>query len=156
MTKGESGGMVLIGRGLIDRLWQGVHQALPDEACGLLIGEVLIPRLGGGDGQHLWRVSDILPMRNALAGSDRGPMAFVMDPQDLFDAQRDLRCQGAAVIGHYHSHPNGLAQPSPHDVAQITDPDAVWFIAAVGGTLSAWVPCDQRDAFLPVGLSEEK
>jgi desampylase len=52
-------------------------------------------------------------------------------------------------IGHYHSHPNGRAEPSPRDAARATDNGQIWFIIA-NDAVSAWqaVTPDGDDASL--------
>jgi proteasome lid subunit RPN8/RPN11 len=34
------------------------------------------------------------------------------------------------IIGHYHSHPDGQAAPSVHDLAMAHDPEAIWVVVA--------------------------
>jgi proteasome lid subunit RPN8/RPN11 len=36
------------------------------------------------------------------------------------------------MIGHYHSHPNGAAEPSRHDAAMALDTGRLWLIVASG------------------------
>jgi proteasome lid subunit RPN8/RPN11 len=54
--------------------------------------------------------------------------AFEIDPAALFAAHRLARAGGAAVIGHYHSHPSGAAAPSARDAAQAMGDGALWLI----------------------------
>jgi proteasome lid subunit RPN8/RPN11 len=53
-------------------------------------------------------------------------------------AQKSARKSGHAVIGCYHSHPNGRAQPSATDLAGANVEDFLWLIAA-GDELNAFV-----------------
>ncbi len=41
------------------------------------------------------------------------------------------------MIGHYHSHPSGIAAPSATDAAQAAPDGAFWIIVA-GTDLTAW------------------
>jgi proteasome lid subunit RPN8/RPN11 len=41
------------------------------------------------------------------------------------------------VIGHWHSHPNGRAEPSARDAARALDNGQIWLILA-GGRATAW------------------
>lgn len=86
------------------------------EVCGLL--------LGTGD------VVDVaLPCRNV----DRDPARrFEIEPAALFAAHRTARSGGAAVLGHYHSHPSGSPVPSPTDAAAAADDRSLWLIVADG------------------------
>lgn len=86
------------------------------EVCGLLIGT--------SD-----TITDVRPAHNiASNAADR----FEIDPQLLFDQARAERAGGARCIGHYHSHPNGSAEPSAADAAAVADPRQLWMIVASG------------------------
>ena len=109
------------------------------EACGLLLGE--------GD-----CVTAIERCRNVAAD----PRArFEIDPAALLAAHRRARAGGDAVIGCYHSHPTGRAEPSPRDAADAAPDGSVWLIAA-GGAVTAWraVPDGVlHGRFAPVALA---
>ena len=71
----------------------------PHEACGLL---------GGRDG----KVAKVYPMKNARPG----PTTYEMDPEEQFRVMKDIREEGLAMVGMFHSHPGGHAYPSSVDV----------------------------------------
>ena len=96
-------------------------QRTPSEICGLLLG---------GPGS----VREIVPCDNVHPLPARH---FELDPAALFRALRAARAGGPTVIGHYHSHPSGLAAPSPTDAAAAAPDGAIWIIVA-DGALSAW------------------
>jgi proteasome lid subunit RPN8/RPN11 len=75
------------------------HDA-PHEACGLLIGT----------GRTVVRA---VPTANADASATR----YTIPADEHFAALRQARAKGLAVIGAYHSHPRGAAEPSPTDAA---------------------------------------
>jgi proteasome lid subunit RPN8/RPN11 len=107
------------------------------EICGLLVGR---------DGV----VERILPCRNVAIDTES---AFEVDPAALFAAHRAARAGGAAILGHYHSHPNGLARPSPRDAAAAAA-GSLWIIVA-GEAVGCWqaVPGGAVEGmFEPVGL----
>jgi proteasome lid subunit RPN8/RPN11 len=104
------------------------QQTYPEECCGLLLGVVL-----GGNQRYVLAVR---PVRNAWDDEIAAQLATVMgdgagagrsrrdrfwiDPQDLFQAQREARTlshpQGCPeLIGVYHSHPDHDARPSERD-----------------------------------------
>ncbi|MEM7569840.1 MAG: M67 family metallopeptidase [Pseudomonadota bacterium] len=117
----------------------------PREACGLLIGTATGTHVG---------VHSIAACDNVAEDPSK---SFEIAPADLLTAHREARAQGLAVIGHYHSHPNGLTRPSSTDSASIADPAAVWLIQAMdgnGGALSlhAFVPQPNTDGFMPLAL----
>ena len=85
----------------------------PDrEVCGLLFG---------AEG----RIAQAEATANVAADPAR---SFEIDPAVLFAAHRQARTGGAAVIGHYHSHPSGAAVPSARDAAQAMGDGALWLI----------------------------
>jgi proteasome lid subunit RPN8/RPN11 len=105
---------------------RAAEAAYPNEACGILIGCI------GEDG---WLVIQ------AVAGANVHPEPrhrFEVDPRLVFDWMRRLRGGPHALIGHFHSHPDGPAEPSATDRESAYDRSAIWLIAAVpGGRLGA-------------------
>lgn len=97
-------------------------QAAPHEACGLLLGE----------GRHIHTAT--------TAGNVHPQPAtrFEIDPLALIAAHRAARQGGPQVLGYWHSHPNGLAQPSATDREQAGGDGRVWAIVAAGA-ISLWV-----------------
>ena len=92
-------------------------RAHPNECCGILIG-------------HGERIERALPAANIHAD----PLGhFEIEHQALIDAHRATRGGGSEVVGYYHSHPIGIAQPSPTDRAEATGDGSVWAIADKGG-----------------------
>lgn len=92
--------------------------AFPREACALLVGD------------HSLRVTEIVPAANVSTDPER---EFELDPAVHIAVLRRLRDEGGtnAVIGHWHSHPNGRDEPSAKDAAMVSDPGLVWLITAV-------------------------
>jgi desampylase len=100
----------------------------PDtEVCGLLFGtdEEIVA---------------VQRTRNVAADPAR---AFEIDPAALIAAHRAARDGGAQVIGCYHSHPGGRAEPSATDRDQAAV-GQVWIIIA-GADVQAW----RMDAVAP-------
>jgi proteasome lid subunit RPN8/RPN11 len=83
------------------------YDGLPDEACGLLAGD-----LATGD------ASAFYPCRNAAASS----RVYTLDPKDHLRADREAERQGLEIIGVMHSHTHTEAYPSSTDVEQAPDP----------------------------------
>lgn len=63
---------------------------------------------------------------------------FEIDPAALIAAHRAARSGGPTIIGHYHSHPGGLAIPSAVDTASARPDDSLWLIVG-GGNARLWV-----------------
>ncbi len=74
------------------------------------------------------------PARNVAADP---ACHFEIDPATLLNAYRDARQGGAAVLGWYHSHPVGSADPSPTDAAQAAADGRLWLILG-HGTARLW------------------
>jgi len=103
-------------------------QAAPRECCGLLEG---VRRNG------LFIVQALHPARNLSAEPD----CFEIDAWDHIAAVKKARGAGAAIIGCYHSHPEGAARPSARDLAGAGEDNFLWLIAA-GERLEAFVYSD--------------
>lgn len=104
-----------ISRVALDTLLAEAAGAHPNECCGVLLGQ-------GG------RIDRVVPAANVHLEPAR---RFEIDPQALVDAHRAARAGGPEVVGYYHSHPAGPAEPSATDRAQASGDGHVW--AIVGG-----------------------
>lgn len=107
--------------GTIATLLEEATRAHPNECCGLLLG----------DGA---RVALARPAANVHPDPARH---FEIDPGALIAAHRAMRAGGLALLGYYHSHPNGLARPSASDAAQASGDGRAWAIIA-HGAVSWW------------------
>jgi len=116
---------VVLPQALRGRILQEAHRARPAECCGLIEGV---------RGSASFEVTALHPARNLAASTDR----FDIDPRDQFVAHKAARAQGRAIIGCYHSHPGGRAQPSAADRAGAGEENFLWLIAADEG-LKAFV-----------------
>jgi desampylase len=116
---------VVLPQDLRQRILHEAAGAAPRECCGLLEG------LRDADG---FRITALHPARNLALATDR----FEIDPRDHFAAHRAARAGAAAIIGCYHSHPNGPAEPSATDRAGAGEENFLWLIAGDSG-LNAFV-----------------
>jgi proteasome lid subunit RPN8/RPN11 len=96
--------------GQIEELVNIAKDVLPNESCGLLLGE--------NDA-----VVEILPMRNV----DESPLTFSIESTELVEAYNLAESKGLQVIAIFHSHP---AQPSPSstDIKFMEINPVVWLI----------------------------
>lgn len=133
---------VVLSHDLRARIETEARTAFPVECCGLLEGA----RDGG-----TVRIAAIHPTRN-LADA---PGRFAIDPQAHIRLLRALRGTGRAIVGCYHSHPEGRAEPSAHDREAAAEENFIWLIEALpktgAATLAAFVFCDGD--FVPLTLS---
>lgn len=97
-----------------------------EEACGLLFG------LEG----------EIREATVAANVADEPWHRFEIEPAHLFDAHRRARAGPLRLMGCWHSHPNGVGEPSARDRAGVADMDWLWLIVAAG-KVSAWRPADE-------------
>lgn len=67
------------------------------------------------------------PTRNV---AEEPACRFEIDPAALFTAMRTGRAGGPALIGYYHSHPGGNAEPSLVDSAMAAPDGKIWLIVA--------------------------
>lgn len=91
----------------------------PEECCGLL---------SGIETEGVVHVDEVHASEN-LAG-DRGSR-FEVDTALRLRLQRTLRESGRRVVGIYHSHPDGPAQPSTRDLEAAWEPELVWLVVGV-------------------------
>jgi proteasome lid subunit RPN8/RPN11 len=100
------------------RIVDEARAAFPREGCGLIEGV--------RDGAEIC-VTAIHPVPNLADESDR----FELDPAKHIALLRELRGSGRQIVGCYHSHPDGRAEPSPRDRAGAFEDGFLWLIAAI-------------------------
>ncbi len=128
---------LVLPKALRDQIAREALAAHPAECCGLIEGTYI------GDAVRAARCH---PTKNLAAEADR----FEIDPAQHIALLRTLRGTPTSIVGCYHSHPNGRAQPSPRDLMRAVDDDFLWLIAAKAG-LAAFV--HSGGAFHPVRLA---
>lgn len=92
------------------------YDGLPEEACGLLLGD---PATG-------W-APVFVPCRNAAESSK----LYSIDGRDYLRADRMAGELGLDIVGVMHSHTHTDAYPSPTDVAQAPDPSWHYVIVSL-------------------------
>jgi proteasome lid subunit RPN8/RPN11 len=110
-----------ISRTVLDAIRRHAAADSPREACGLLFGDAAC-------------VDGVMAATNAADDPER---RFEIDPAALFAAIRAERAGGPKLVGYYHSHPTGSAEPSPTDRAMAAGDGKLWLIVA-GQELAAW------------------
>ena len=108
---------VRLTRPVLERILAEAARAAPEECCGILLGR---------DGL----IEETRPAPNVAPDPLR---RFEIDPQALVDAHRAARGNGPQILGYYHSHPGGSAEPSATDRAQSAGDGRVWAIAGETG-----------------------
>lgn len=118
---------------VLKRILAEAARAHPSECCGILLG----------DGET---IGALQPARNVHPAPETH---FEIDPRALLDAHRAAREEGPHVVGYYHSHPRGPAEPSSTDRAMAAGDGRVWAIAGEG-EVRFWR--DDERGFEPLSL----
>jgi proteasome lid subunit RPN8/RPN11 len=110
--------MITLERTHLEEMYAHAREASPAECCGLV---------GGAESA----AQSIYRLRNVA----REPfVSYEAAPEDLFDAQRQMRARGEQLLAIYHSHPrSGDPVPSETDVRLAYYPSAIYFIIGLEG-----------------------
>ena len=101
---------------LVARILAEAAAAPGVEICGLLLGTSGV-------------IEEARACRNVAADPAH---RFEIDPAALIAAHRAERAGGAAILGCYHSHPSGSAEPSRQDAADAHADGWLWLIVGSG------------------------
>ena len=104
---------LVLAPGILEDVIRCAREAYPLEACGLLVGR------NTGD--------RFIPITNISSQANE----YEMDPAELIAALRSLRETGERLLGIFHSHPHGPAEPSETDVERAYYPDAAHLIVSL-------------------------
>jgi proteasome lid subunit RPN8/RPN11 len=116
-------GAVTVTASVVGDMLSHARAAWPEECCGLLLGGAA-------------RVLRVCRARN---DSDQPGRRYLVAPEDHFAAIRAGRAEGLDVVGAYHSHPRGPAEPSETDRAEADGTDWLHVIVVPAtGTVRAW------------------
>lgn len=122
---------VEVTRTVLATLLEEARKAFPEECCGLLLGQSS-------------RIEMAVPTVNCAANR---LIHFEIDPAALLAAHKAARTGGPLVLGYYHSHPTGKAEPSVTDREHSTGDSRIWAIATQT-EVAFWR--DQADCFVSV------
>jgi proteasome lid subunit RPN8/RPN11 len=111
--------MIVIGRDVLREVIEAAEAAYPGEACGLLVGRQ--------------RPNGTVEVTRAHVSANLGKTRdrFEIDPRLWVDLARAHGKGPTKVVGLYHSHPDGPAQPSAVDLEAAWGEDLVWLIVSV-------------------------
>lgn len=113
-----------------DEVLAHAREGTPEEVCGVLAGT---------REDNSARVTSVVRTVNV---ADHPRTTYRIDPEEVFAVVEDAEDRGRAVIGFYHSHPDGPRGPSRTDVARATWTDHVYLLVSLDGDwpfLDAWV-----------------
>ena len=103
---------------LLDQVIAHCRAALPEEACGLLVGPA------GGD-----LVDEVVPAENLA----HLPTAYLLDPLVYLRSDLAAEARGGALLGVFHSHPSSEARPSATDISESPNPGWHYLVVGLGG-----------------------
>jgi proteasome lid subunit RPN8/RPN11 len=76
----------------------------------------------------------VLPLANSAENRRCG---FAVSARDCLWVEREAEARGLEVLGFYHSHPDGPAEPSASDVAHATPGRWMFIVRVVSGVAQA-------------------
>jgi proteasome lid subunit RPN8/RPN11 len=136
---------LLLPDALAARLLLAAADAYPSEACGLVEGSRERTQL---------EVREIHQTANV---ADETTRRFLVDPAAQIALMRSLRESDSDIIGCFHSHPDGVPEPSETDRAAAMEDGFVWLIAGgnphTGFTLRGFVFEAGSKSFTPLAIS---
>lgn len=100
---------------LYNELVEYAKEHLPEEACGLIAGDI------DGDEKIIKKVY-------FLENIDHTDDHFSMNPQEQLSAVKDMRANGYKALGNWHSHPSSPSRPSVEDIRLAYDSKASYLI----------------------------
>lgn len=100
---------------LYNEMVEYAQNHLPEESCGLIAGEI--------DGSD-----KIIKKVYFLENTDHAEDHFTMDPREQLSVVKDMRANGLAALGNWHSHPSSPSRPSVEDIKLAYDSKASYVI----------------------------
>ena len=101
-----------------DRMYEHALSVRPEEACGLIAGEVT------AEGKVIREVY-------LLTNIDHSNEHFSLDPKEHLAAITDIRAKGLKPLGNWHSHPESPSRPSQEDKRLAYDSSASYLILSL-------------------------
>ena len=110
--------MIYITKDQFEAIVTHAKSCLPNEACGLLGGVV--------EGNK-----KIVKKVYYLTNVDHSPEHFSMEPKEQFGAVKDMRANGWALLGNWHSHPSSPPRMSDEDKRLAFDTELSYLILSL-------------------------
>ena len=110
--------MITLPKSEYEKILAHAEKNLPEEACGLIAG-----RIEGAD-KHIEKVY-------LLTNIDHSNEHFSLDPKEQLAAIKDMRQNGLAPLGNWHSHPESPSRPSDEDKRLAYDSKASYLILSL-------------------------
>jgi proteasome lid subunit RPN8/RPN11 len=111
--------MLQLRREHLDTIVAHARESAPAECCGLI------------GGPNNFKASTVYQLRNV---TPQPLIAYEVAPEELFNAQRQMRDRGEVLLAIYHSHPQAVdPSPSETDVRLAYYPSATYLIVGLAG-----------------------
>lgn len=110
--------MISMNKADYERVLEHAKSVVPEEACGLIAGTI-------EDGNKIIRKVYI------LTNIDHSNEHFTLDPKEQLAAVKDMRANGFAPLGNWHSHPESPSRPSEEDKRLAYDSKASYMILSL-------------------------
>lgn len=110
--------MILLKSADYNKILEHARKELPDEACGLIAGEIC------GEDKIIKKVY-------LLTNIDHSNEHFTLDPKEQLAAIKDMRTLGLTPLGNWHSHPESPSRPSDEDKRLAYDSKASYMILSL-------------------------
>lgn len=110
--------MIVFKKADYEKIVAHAKKNLPEEACGLL---------GGTKEGDVKTVEKVYLLTNI----DHTNEHFSMDPKEQLAAVKDMRTNGLALLGNWHSHPASPSRPSEEDKRLAYDPTVNYLILSL-------------------------
>ncbi len=110
--------MIYLSKSDYNKILGHAKKELPDEACGLIAGEV------NGDDKTVKKVY-------LLTNIDHSNEHFSLDPKEQLAAIKDMRSLDLVPLGNWHSHPESPSRPSEEDKRLAYDSKASYMILSL-------------------------
>ena len=101
-----------------EKIIKQAKKEFPYECCGFLGGNKV--------GEDIF-ITRIVPLTNIDQSSEH----FSMDPNEQFQALKQIRNNGFKLVGNYHSHPYTPSRPSEEDKRLAFDPSILYGILSL-------------------------
>lgn len=110
--------MIKLSKADYEKILAYAEKELPDEACGLIAGII--------EGED-----KIIKKVYLLTNIDHSNEHFSLDPKEQLAAVKDMRAEGLAPLGNWHSHPESPSRPSEEDKRLAYDSKASYMILSL-------------------------
>lgn len=106
----------------LDIIRNSAEETYPEECCGLLLGRIedeikTVVEVWKTKNNWNQQADDFAGISGLEELESSQYDRFSIAPEVLLQAQKESRERGLAIVGVYHSHPNGIAVPSEFDRA---------------------------------------